>query len=768
MKHKIIVVAIAMTLALPLWAQQTNKTSLKTDSHITGHIIDAATGEHIPYATILIVGTGLGAQSDSTGHYMLADVPVGELAIEASFIGYQKSRKTIEIEGKKTYVLHMELSPEPMELSEVVITGNRYATKKRETSTIVNVTPPKLFEQTLAVNPAGVMDFQPGGRVEYNCGNCGVPQLRINGLSGQYSQVLLDSHPLFSSLGMVYGLEQIPSAMIERIEMIRGGGSALYGSNAIGGTVNIITKEPTSSLLQLSNQLGVIKGGVLDNNTSLNASLVSQDRKAGTYLFSMLRNRDPYDHNGDDLSEIPMLKSQTVGMRSYLNLSRTSKLTAEYHYIHEFRRGGDRFDYPAHESNLAEQLDHNIQGGSLSYDYTSKSNKTHVNTYVSAQYIDRNSYFGTNQNLNAYGKTSDMTINAGAQWSSRISRLLFMPAVLSAGTDFTHDNLHDQMLGYNRDLTQITNVMGIYAQNEWVTEKLSLLVGGRVDKHTLIEHPIFSPRANIRYAPNSHITLRTSYARGFRAPQTYDEDLHVGAVGGEVALISVAPGLIPEYSHTINLSFDYWTHLGNWQVNFLAEGFYTTLENVFALEENGHDGLGNLLLLRVNAPGATVTGVNAETRIAWKQVLSLQAGYTYQQSRYKEPFAWTSEPSVTPQQKMFRTPDHYGYFTLDYVPFTDLTFTANGTYTGKMLLQHYAGIIDKDREDISPSFMDISLRVAYTFNVFTTCRLQVYVALKNILNDFQNDLDYGVAKDSKYFYGPASPRSLQVGLKWDI
>lgn len=768
MTYKFLTLVIVVTLALPLWAQQPSVTPQKTDSHITGHIIDLSTGEHIPYATVVIAGTNIGAQSDSTGHYMLANVPSGALTIEASFLGYQKCQKTIEVGIGTTYVLHLELSPDPMELTELVITGNRYATKKRETSTIVNVTPPKRFEQTMAVNPAGVLDFQPGGRVEYNCGNCGVPQLRINGLSGQYSQVLLDSHPLFSSLGMVYGLEQIPSAMVERIEMVRGGGSALYGSNAIGGTVNIITKEPTTSLMQLSNQLGIIKGGAIDNNTSLNASIVSQDRKTGTYLFSMLRNRDPYDHNGDDLSEIPMLKSQTVGMRSYMNLSRTSKITAEYHYIHEFRRGGDNFDHPAHESNLAEQLEHNIIGGSLSYDFTSKSNKTHVNTYVSTQYIDRNSYFGTCQNLNAYGKTTDLTFNAGAQWSSRLSKLLFMPAVLSAGVDYIHDGLHDQMLGYNRDLTQITNTVGLYAQNEWVTDNLSLLIGGRIDKHSLIERPIVSPRANLRYAPNTHVTLRASYARGFRAPQTYDEDLHVGAVGGEVALISVSPSLIPEYSHTVNLSFDYWTHVGNWQINFLAEGFYTTLENVFALEENGHDALGNLLLLRVNAPGATVAGVNAETRLAWKQIFSLQAGYTFQQSRYKEPFSWTSEPDVVAQQKMFRTPDHYGYFTLDYVPVSDLTFTANGTYTGKMLLQHYAGIIEKDREETSPVFLDLSLRAAYSFRVFSSCQLQVFMAVKNLLNAFQDDLDFGVAKDSKYFYGPASPRSIQLGFKWEL
>ncbi len=748
-------------LALPLWAQE------KTDSQITGHVIDLSTGEHIPYATVVIPGTTYGTQSDSTGHYMLTHVPVGPQTIEASCIGYQQSRQSIEVQKGKTYVLHIELPPNPMELSEVVITGNRYATKQRETGTLVNVTPPKRFEQTMSVNPAGVLDFQPGGRVEYNCGNCGVPQLRINGLGGQYSQILLDSRPLFSSLGMVYGLEQIPGAMVERIETVRGGGSALYGANAIAGTVNIITKEPTANLLQLSHQTALLPGGATDVNTSLNASLISQDRKTGTYLFSMMRQRDPYDRNADNLSELPKLTGQTVGMRSYFNLSRSSKITTEYHYIHEFRRGGDRFDYPAHESNLAEQLDHNITGGSLAYDYASKNAKTHFGTYVGAQYIDRNSYFGTHQNPNAYGKTSDLTLNAGAQWSTRLAHLLFMPAVLSAGADYTYDHLHDQMLGYHRDLTQITHTTGVYLQNEWVTEKFSLLAGGRIDKHSLVTRPVFSPRVNLRYAPNTHITLRGSYGQGFRAPQTYDEDLHVGAVGGNVALISVAPDLVPERSHTVNASFDYWAQWGPWQINLLAEGFYTALENVFALEENGQDLSGNLLLVRVNAPGATVTGVNAESRIACGKLFSLQAGYTYQQSIYNQPFTWTTEPTVAPQRKMFRTPDHYGYYTLDYNPSERLTFTANGTYTGKMLLQHYSGTIARDSEQTSSSFWDLSFKISYEFSIFGSCRLQTFAAVKNILDSFQKDLDYGVSKDSKYFYGPAAPRSVVVGFKWE-
>ena len=130
------------------------------------------------------------------------------------------------------------------QLNSVVVTANRYATKRQEAATIVNVLSPVLFETTAGACVADALNFQPGLRVENSCSNCGKTDLRINGLQGQYTQILMDSRPVFSSMASVYGLEQVPAAMIDRIEVVRGGGSAMYGANAIAGVVNIITKEP--------------------------------------------------------------------------------------------------------------------------------------------------------------------------------------------------------------------------------------------------------------------------------------------------------------------------------------------------------------------------------------------------------------------------------------------------------------------------------------------------------------------------------------------
>lgn len=753
---KIFAVLLAFVAASALCAQS-------NDATITGHVIDKKTGEHIPFATIIVNDGQLYTNSDETGHYLLTNVPKGKHTFKATLVGYQEDIQTIVITQADNYVLQFSLAPDEQLLEEVVVTGNRYTTKKRETGNIVNLVTPKKFETTASVTPAEILNFQPGLRVEYDCGNCGVPQLRINGLSGQYSQVLLDSRAIFSSLGMVYGLEQLPASMIERVEVVRGGGSALFGSNAIGGTVNIITKEPTSSLLQLSNQTGLIGGTSVDVNTSLNGSFISGDGRTGAYLFSMIRNRDGYDYNEDGYTDIPTLKSETVGVRAFHKLAERQKLTFEYHHIHEYRRGGDSLHLPAHEANLAEQLDHQINGGGLTYDIVSADEKNSANVYVSMQHIGRNSYFGTEKNLNAYGKTTDLTLNAGAQWIHDFKNS-GMPAHFTAGFDYTMDKLHDMMIGYDREIFQQTHVGGLYAQNEWKNVSYGILVGLRADKHNMIKNPIISPRLTLRYAPTKDITLRASYARGYRAPQVYDEDLHVGAVGGEVSLIQVSPDLVPEYSNSINLSFDYWKQVDKWQINFLVEGFYTDLENVFALVEMGHDSQGNLLLQRVNEDGAVVAGVNAEARVAYGTELNIQGGYTFQKSRYKTPFKWSDD--VQAQTTMYNSPDHYGYLNLDYNPVKPLTLSLNSVFTGSMLFQHYAGWVEKDCEKVTPVFTDLGFRAAYKVDITRKTQMDLFVSVKNILNQFQDDLDVGVNKDSKYVYGPATPRSYYFGIKF--
>lgn len=734
----------------------------KSDANIVGHILDKNTKEHLPYITVALKGTTIGTVTDATGHYFLKNLPEGEFMLEVSSIGYKTVTRKVVLKKGKTLEEDFEIEEDAVALDGVVVSANRSETTRRLASTLVNVVDLKLFEQTNSTTLAQGLSFQPGVRVESNCQNCGFQQVRINGLDGPYTQILLDSRPIFSALSGVYGIEQIPASMIERVEVMRGGGSALFGSSAIAGTINIITKEPIRNSGMLSHTLTGIGGNAFDNSTSLNASLVTDDQRAGLYIFGQNRHRAAYDHDDDGYSEIPKLHGQTVGFRSYLKTSLYSKLTFEYHHMEEFRRGGDLLNRPPHEANIAEQVEHSINGGGLKFDYFSPDEKHRFNVFASAQHIDRNSYYGGGQDPNAYGKTNDLNWMAGSQYIYSFGKCIFMPSDLTVGIEFNQDKLKDNMWGYNRQVNQTVKIGSAFLQNEWKNDKWGILIGGRLDKHNLIDNIIFSPRANLRFNPTEDINFRLSYSSGFRAPQAFDEDLHIENVGGSVAMIQLSDNLKEERSQSLSASADVYQRLGDFQVNFLVEGFFTKLNDVFALTDAEEEN-GILTRVRYNAPGARVMGLTLEGKLAYRNLFQFQAGLTLQQSHYDEAHEWNPEaPKV---KKMMRTPNTYGYFTATYTPIKPLSVTLSGTYTGSMLVPHEAGVIEKPVTVMTKKFADIGLKAAYDFKLYKSINLQVNAGVQNIFNSYQNDFDKGPDRDSGYIYGPSLPRSFFAGVK---
>ncbi len=740
----------------------------KSDAHIAGHVLDAHTKEHLSFVNVQVEGTALGCLTDESGHFYLKNLPEGELTIVFSMMGYETEKRTVTLRRDTLIEMNVAIAETSFMIDNVVVTANKYETKQREVATIVNVIPPLIIESTTSNSMADVLNFQTGLRVEETCSNCGVPQIRINGLEGQYTQILMDSRPIFSSLASVYGLEQLPAGMVDRIEVIRGGGSALYGANAIAGVVNIITKEPSRNSLNISNTSAFTQQGTYDINTNMNASVVSENQKAGLFLFGVQRNRQQYDRDNDGYSDIPHLNSTTVGFRSYFKTSDYSKITAEYHHTTEFRRGGYGIDsLQPHESPLTEQLKHNIDAATAKWDMYTADNKHFVSVYTSFQHIARDSYFGTNYNPNAYGKSTDIVSVTGAQY--RFSYPCgIMNADLSAGAEYSYNQLRDQILGYDRNTLQRVHLGGGYVQNEWKNKQWSILVGGRLEQHSLLDKPVFSPRANIRYTPIEPIILRLSYASGYRAPQIYEEDLHVGAVGGEVSLITLDENLKPEYSHSISGSIDMYKRFGKWDLNLTLEGFFTQLNDVFTLVENGHDAQGNLLLTRTNASGARVAGMNIEAKVGFGHLLTFQAGYTYNHSRYIEPLQWSENPNIAPQRRMFRTPDHYGYFLCNIEPVKHFHIVTNGKVTGNMLVQHFAGYVPEDEEVTTPTFFEWDIKLCYDIPLYKHYTLEINAGVKNILDQFQSDLDKGMDRDAGFIYGPATPRTFFAGINLKI
>lgn len=766
MPKKILLSALAFILAFAVTAH-----AKVSDANIGGHVIDAETGEHMPYYLVKVLGTKLATLTDASGHYIFRDLTPGEYTLEASFTGYKTKSVKVSVKSGQSIEANFDVEPDAFMLDQVVVTSSKSEIKRRESPSLVSVVPGKIFDRIGACSLADGLDFQPGVRVENDCQNCGFTQVRINGLDGHYSQILMNSRPVFSALTGVYGLEQIPANMIDRVEVMRGGGSALFGSSAVGGTINIITNDPMVNSAQIAHTITSIgPSGSFDNNTTLNASVVTDNSKAGIFLYGQSRYRDGYDHNGDGFTEIAQLKTQTVGARTFLRPSDITRLSLEYHNTHEYRRGGDQLDEPPHMAMIAEQAEHNIHSAEATFDIWPRNHRDHVSIFSAMQNTRRQSYYGSDMDPDAYGRTADIVVMAGSQWTHPIDRFLFMPSELVAGVEYSYNRLHDVTVGYDHDILQKVHIYSGYLQNEWRNKQWGFLVGARLDKHSLIHNPIVSPRVNIRYNPSDEFNFRASYSTGFRSPQAYDEDFHVAIVGGERVVTVLAPGLKQESSQSVSASADLYHRFGEVQTNLLVEGFFTDLRDVFALRQlEGTDAQGNAVLERYNGSGARVMGLNIEAKAFFSNHFDVQAGVTLQRSRYKQPEAWSDNPDVPAEKRMFRTPDVYGYLTANWEITHKLRAVITGTYTGPMLVQHLVGSgTDVDLAVRTRSFFDAGVRLTYSFKIFNRVSLDVNAGVSNIFNSYQNDFDIGPGRDSGYIYGPALPRCVSAGVSISI
>jgi outer membrane receptor for ferrienterochelin and colicins len=649
-------------------------------------------------------------------------------------------------------------------LEQVVITATRNEILRSDAPIVVNLADDKLFKATQSVVLAEGLSFQPALRIENNCQNCGFNGLRMNGLEGAYSQILIDGRPIYNSLQGVYGLEQIPTNMIERVEIVRSGGSALYGSSAVAGTVNIITKEPIENSTYLRTNQALIDGNTPDQTYMVGADVVSDDQNAGVTLSGFHRNRDFWDANGDGFSEMGQLRATSFAVKAFYKPTELSKITFNGFNIYEFRRGGNKFDRPLHETDIAESTTHNILNGGLTYEQYTKNQNHKFSTYLNYQHLDRDSYYGAEEDLNAYGDSKDNSFVGGFQYTGELGHFAGGSHTLVAGFEYNRNNMQDNAPSYDRFIDQTAEQFGVYLQDVWeIADKFNILLGARIDEHNLVGRPIVSPRANVMYKITPDVQFRVGYARGFRAPQVFDEDLHITQVGGEGTVIRNAGNLTPEYSNAYSASLDYNKYMGDWSLGITLDGFYTQLTDVFILEEQGMVGNGDLLLERRNGSGATVAGVTINPKVQYKDNFSLQFGLTFQNSEYDEPVQW-SESVENTSKRFFRTPDQYGFYVLSWNAAKSVTLNLSGVYTGGMIAQHYAGYIAEDVLETTPSFFENNFKIDFTPKLNSKMDITFNAGIQNFTNAYQDDFDLGIDRDAGYIYGPGRPRTYFLGM----
>lgn len=749
--------------------------------------------EALPFSTVFLEGTTIATTADERGNFNLS-APAGTYTLVAQTSGFRSQSQQLELTADTETQVNFVLQEDVLGLEEIVLSATRNRIPRKEAPVVVNIVSSKLLKATQSLSLADGLNFQPGVRVETNCQNCGFTQVRLNGLEGQYTQILVNNKPVFSALNGVYGLEQIPVSIIDRVEVVRSGGSALFGSNAIAGTINVITKEPVNNSWEVGSSLGFIDGSIPDSNTNVNASIVSEDLSSGVTFYGIYRNRGAFDANSDGFSEITKLTNTSVGAKAFLRPNDQSKLGLDFTGIREYRRGGDRLDLAPQFTDITEELDHNTIFTGVNYQWYTPDRKQQVDTYASVQYTDRDSYYGglgggrTKADSllanNAFGKTKDLALVAGVKYT----HIFKNQDVLTSGSEFQLSDTEDLIPGYNRLVDQRVSSTGLYAQYEWKpSKKFSALVGARLDhvevdglytiqdisRRSEVSQTVLNPRFTLLYNITYALQFRGGYARGFRAPQAFNEDLHISSVGGEQQFVILSDDLESEFSNAFTGSLNYTKTFEKLQTNFLLEGFYTRLENPYTIVSTGASlPNGSILEESRNGSPAYVAGANIEFSLSPNPKWFFQAGATLQTAKYEEAqllfeadgtTAGETDVSVT---NFVRTPEAYGFLNANWTPNDTWKLDLTGSFTGPMTVPRVvseSGFINLQR---SGTFFDLTPKATYHFDLSDVFHVELSGGMQNLFNSYQDDFQQGPLRDSDYIYGPNRPRTFFFGVKF--
>lgn len=727
------------------------------EARVTGRAVDAD-GAGLAYA---IVQAGeRGVVADSTGAFRL-ESPAGICSLSVRMIGYRTHEQILDLKAGAVLDLgQVALALDPFALEAVVVSGSRRETRRLDEVTPVSVLDRRTLELTQSQNLLEGLCFQPGIRTETNCQTCNYTQIRLNGLDGPYTLLLIDGRPIVGSLFGLYGLEQLPAQLVERVEVVRGGGSALYGAGAIAGTVNLVPREPTRGSWRVRATQAWNGGTAYDQNVSAEASLAPSEAGAGVMVWGGRRVRQEYDRNEDGFSELPRISQPWIGSSLSFKEGRW-KTRLSFMALQERRDGGDQLDQPEFKRQQSESRNTNWSAGTFQAERQLTEGLT-ASAYFGAQLTDRKHYTGT-FGPEGYGSTDAHTLQGGAALQGKSEKYGLR---WTAGMDYGVESVDDRIDDYGYRVDQAVSEGALFGQAEYDLGSLTLLGGLRATRQTRMEGLPLAPRAGLLWKPVANLQLRASYARGFRPPQAFSADLHISFAGGGVARVSMDPHLRPEWADAFTAVLDWQRGWARRFLGFTLTAFHTSLQNPYVLEDAGTDAQGNTVLMRTNGTRQRVAGISAEVRAVPLPRLTVELGYTAQVSRYAAPVSWSE--NVPGKRDALRTPQQYGYAVLAWEATKRLTLSATGGLTGPMLVPHFGGAPENpaDRLHRSGAFWTQDVKAAYRLPLKGADGpvVELSAGVFNAFDAYQNDFDSGPSRDSNYVYGPGRPRTPWVGV----
>ncbi|MCB4798047.1 TonB-dependent receptor [Neotamlana laminarinivorans] len=750
MKTIKLLLSVILIAVLPLNAQE-----------VKGKI--TSKNEALPYVNVYLKGTTKGNASNEFGDYQIKNIKAGNYTIVASFTGYKSVEKQIFIKNNEVLTVNFNLEESAL-LDEVTVTGTLKPVSRLESPIPVEVYSATFLKQNPTANVFEALQNVNGVRPQLNCNVCNTGDIHINGLEGPYTLVLIDGMPIVSGLSTVYGLSGIPNSLIEQIEIVKGPASSLYGSEAVGGLINIRTKQFFKAPLVFADVFSNSWG-----ETNFDLGFKTNVGKKATVLVgaNYFNYSNPIDNNNDNFTDVTLQDRISVFQKWNFERNSGKAFSLAGRYFYENRWGGEM------QWNSSYRGGNDIYGESI---YTSRyeiigNYELPVSEHMNFQF----SYSDHDQN-SVYGDTPYI-----AQQKIGFGQLLWDKSV----------NNHDLLFGvaarynfYNDNTTATVHadevtIPSIFAQDEFsISEKQHILLGARYD-YDKRHGSIFTPRLAYRFKPTKNDIIRLNAGTGFRVVNLFTED-HAALTGSRDVIIEEE--LKPEQSYNVTLNYlkTLTTNSGE-LFTFDASLWYTHFTNAIIPD---YDTNPNQIIY-ANLDGySTSKGASFNIDAVLNTNLRASVGATFQDVSQ-------TENNVKIQQIL--TEKFNGVWSVSYKNYkTNLSVDYTGTIYGPMRLP-LLGDLDP-RSEYSPTWSIQNIQL--TFNGLK--HFEIYGGVKNILNwtpnkgnpfiiarsddpfdenvEFDNDGNaivtddnpYALTFDPSYVYAPNQGRRLFLGLRFMI
>jgi len=677
---------------------------------VSGKIISE--GKPVEFANVFLQGTQLGSATDITGNFKISNIPTGTYKVRVSCVGFNNTEKTITLKEEENAKLNFDLSAFQNSLDEVVVSGTMKEISKLDSPVPVEVYTPKFFKANPTPSIFESLQNVNGVRPQLNCNVCNTGDIHINGLEGPYTMILIDGMPIVSGLSTVYGLTGIPQSLIERVEIVKGPASTLYGSEAVGGLINIITKKPSNASLFSADILGTNWGDV---NTDLGLKFKAGKKAQSLVGINYFNYQNPIDNNKDGFTDVTLQNRISIFNKWTFDRKDNRLFSIAFRYVNEDRWGGDML------WNKAFRGGDNIYGESI---YTKRWEtfgiyqlpvKESVKFMFSANGHNQNSFYGTTSyNADQYIGFGQLT------WDKSIGK--YQDLLVGASYRYTYydDNTpatsEFDTINAPKNKPSIIALPGIFVQDEIkINEQNKILLGIRYDYNS-IHGNVFTPRFNYKLtSKNKNNILRLSAGNGYRVANVFTED-HAALTGARQIVFTDA--LKPETSWNGNINFVKKIYIKNKTfVGLDATAFYTYFNNRIIPDYVSDPNK----IIYSNLNGFAVSkGISLNVDIAFENGLKILAGGTLMDVSF-------TDNGV--EQRQLLTEKYTGVWSVGYT-FNKIGLTVDytGNLYGPMLLPLLGELDNRASESPVWSLQNIQLTKKFSKG------FEIFGGVKNLLN----------------------------------